>query len=197
VLFFLVGCNRNGNKKKDIRQVICEDNCKCVLSDSRCSPKSKAMAEKVLKGWADPSIDPVPVLVHAAYMKPRNDKLHLSLTMSDEEFDVIGIIIREMDASNNLIIEERYPMFIWDTIGYHQYFSVAERKPGDKKDTVAWDKYQSDPNMKDNRPTIYISIPQKDAVQVNIAVYDKKGNQSEFMPLESFLYKVPKEWLTP
>jgi hypothetical protein len=190
----LAGCGRG--TQKDVRQIQTEHICRCILEDPRCSQKSKELAGKALKIWADPAMDSTPILMHVTYHHAPEDQrqLRLYLTMSDKAFDIQGFIVREMDDYGNIIIEEKYPVFFWRNAGSFRLVKFKERKPGDKKDVLAWDKFQSDPNMdagylrKGDHPPVYVSIPQKNGPQVFMAIYDKNGSQSEFVPFDSFLY---------
>lgn len=204
ILVALVGCKRRVLDKKDVWKESTKNACKSILYDPDCSQKSKDCANKVLEEMSNKVIDPAPILCHTSYRIDKKGKTHLCLTMFDEESDILGIIVRETDTNNNVVIEEQYPVFCGENIGHYVSLSFQEKKSGNKKDPLAWDSFLSDPNVINGsmnvyerinkRPPVYISIPEKDKVQVEIAVYDKKGNQSEIMPLESKLYRRSPGW---
>jgi hypothetical protein len=178
-----------------------------ILHDPNCSQQSKDAASRVLQELSGRISSPVPILSHACYWMNKDGTPDLALSMFDKESDIVGIIIRETDTENHLVIEEQYPLFYWEPVGHFVLLPFQERKEGNKKDSAAWDKYQADPNIatasgtplfyilvNNNRPLITISIPQQDKVKVYIAVYDQKENRSEFMPLESKLYRRYRYW---
>lgn len=189
ISIIFLGCDNDNYIKKSITQEVCENTCKSIILDSNCSQKSKVLAEKVLAGWSDTYKDSMPYLLHVAYHKEKDDCYFLALTMSDEEEDIEGLIIREKDSDANVLVEEKYPYFIWYSVGSFRYIPFSERKANERKDAILWDQYLRSSETKYQKPPLYITIPHDNMMKVEIAVYDKKGNVSDYAPLESFIYR--------
>jgi len=194
-LLLTTGCKSEADRERDLYREQTKNICTSVLREPLCSEKSKTLAAKVLAGLSDKTIDPMPCLFHAYYHKKQDDKYFLALSMCDEDEDIEGLFIREKDSQDNVLIEEQYPYFIWYPAGSFKYIPFSRRQPGNAKDTTAWNEYQSGTSsQKYDRPPMFISIPQEGSVEVEIAVYDKKGNRSDYISLDSFLYRRPRGW---
>ncbi|HUT31494.1 MAG TPA: hypothetical protein VMX13_16990 [Sedimentisphaerales bacterium] len=190
VLGLPCGCR----KEKDIGQLIAENSCKAILNDSRCGENAKQLAKKVLEGWADDVVDPHPVLLHAGYLQDdRYDHIALILTISDEDFDVAGFLIREVwkeKESEQVMIEEEYPIFPELGVGDCRIVWFDERNDvSESKDEQAWSDYVNDPNRvlifrRQRYPRILISLADPAVVRVDVRIYDFAGNKSEWVPLE-------------
>lgn len=177
-----------------------ENSCKDILCDPAVADHTKKLAKKVLNGWNNGVLDPEPVLVHAGYLQEPNEESHwLFLTMSDEEYNIAGLGIRELhqrpDASV-VVVEEVYPIFPEPKIGHFQMVKFKERKNlSQRKDSEAWEKYMtSGANRlfiyrRKEYPTVWICLPDPPAIKVYLWIYDFAGHMSEPVPLE---YGLPR-----
>lgn len=196
-LVFMTTCFAPGcRKEKDIRRVVAENSCKDIIDSPSVSERTKKLARKALDGWKNKVVDPEPILIQAGHVK-KTDKDYwlLFLTMSDEEFDIAGFVIRELHKQSNsdmILVEEDYPIFPMRGIGQFQFVAFMERKTlAQRKDDKAWNNYlNSGVNDRDTAylrneyPTIWISLPRAPTVEVEIWIYDFAGNKSEPVPLE-------------
>lgn len=193
ILLTPYGCR----KEKDIRRVVVESHCKGIIENPEVPEHRKKLAKKVLDGWNNKVIDRKPILVHAGYLDlqdPNKDYLWLLLTMSDEEYDISGFVVREahkQSNSNDIIIEENYPVFPESVIGHFQSLHFRERRDLlHIKDEKAWNNYLNARDTKDilyrrkKYPVILLSLPNESTVEVEILIYDSRGNKSEPIPLE-------------
>jgi len=188
---FTCGCH----EKKDLRRVVAESHCKDIIENPEVPERRKELAKKVLNGWNNKVLDPEPILVHAGYLYPQDpnkDYLWLLLTMSDEEYDIAGFVVKEIhkNSNSNYIIEEIYPVFPESVIGHFQSLHFSERRDlSHIKDEKAWNNYLNSGAKKDilyrrnKYPVIWLSLPNEPTVEVEILIYDSAGNKSEPTPL--------------
>lgn len=205
VHLFLVGvlllvCLAFGcRKKKDIRRVVAENLAKEIIDIPDFPERTKKLARKVLDQWNNKVLDPEPILIHAGYGQDPNYGNFLFLTMSDEDFDIAGFVVKEMhqkSKSSVIVIEEQYPIFPESGIGDFQYLEFSERKNlSSIKDEKAWENYMNAGPEREiiyrrgEHPAIWLSLPNLPKVQVEIYIYDSSGNKSEPVPLE---YGLPR-----
>lgn len=194
-LLFMICLTLGCSKEKDVRRMIAENSCKDILDNPVIKERTRKLARKVLEAWNNRVLDPEPVLIHAGYFKKPNEKCsRLFLTMSDEEYDIAGIGVREFHKqlkSNTTVVEEEYPIFPEPKIGHFQLIAFEERKAlSQGKDDEAWNNYL---NSRADRlfiyrrreyPVVWISLPNPPKVEVELWIYDFAGNKSEPVSLE-------------
>jgi hypothetical protein len=188
--YFTAGCRKQKGMSGVYTLNLCED-----IIDNLGSPEcTKQIARKALDKWNNKVLDPEPILIHAGYGQDPNYGNFLFLTMLDEDFDIAGFIVKELhrkSESNVIVIEEKYSVFPETKIGDFQYLDFSERSNLSQiKDEKAWDNYLNAGAEKEviyrrgEHPIIWLSLPNKPTVEVEIAIYDYKGNQSEPVCLE-------------
>lgn len=194
VIIFMTCFTGGCRKEKDIRRVVAENFCKKIIDISNSPERTKKLARKALEKWNNTVLDPEPILIHAGYGQDPNYGDFLFLTMSDEDFDIAGFVVKEIhekSKSNIIVIEEKYPVFPESTIGHFQYLDFSERKDLlHVKDAKAWDNYLNAGAEKEiiyrrgDHPVIWLSIPNPPAVEVEVWIYDSSSNKSEPVCLE-------------
>jgi hypothetical protein len=142
-------------------------------------------------------------LIHTGYYKELNENnVVLFLTMSDEEYDIAGLGVREFHEepiSNVTVVEETYPIFPGPKIGHFQLVEFKERKNRSQvKDEEAWNDYLESRDeqgfiyRRREYPTLWISLPNPPILEVEIWIYDFGGRKSEPVPLEHGLPEMKK-----
>lgn len=188
VLLFMICLTLGCSKEKDVRRMIAENSCKDILDNPAIPQRTRKLARKVLEGWNNRVLDPEPVLIHAGYGQKRNKDYRLFLTMSDEEYDIAGIYVREVHKQPDgqiLTIEEDYPLFVRSSIGHFQLVRFQERDNHQRKNDKAWANYLETGEWGSRRePTVWISAPNPPIVEVELWIYDFAGNKSEPVSLE-------------
>jgi hypothetical protein len=187
---FTAGCI----KQKGISSVSTVNLCKEIIDTPGSPERTKKLARKALEKWNNKVLDPEPILIHAGYAKSTNHGYWLFLTMLDEDFDLAGFVVKEIHEkpkSNVIVVEEKYPVFPETKIGDFQYLDFSERRDLSQiKDEKAWDNYLNAGAEKEviyrrgEHSVIWLSLPNKPTVEVEIAIYDYNGNQSEPVCLE-------------
>jgi len=193
VLFFVCfvfGCR----EEKDLRRVVAENSCKEIIEISGFPERTKKLARRVLDDWDNGLLDPEPILVHAGYAEYPDRGYRLFLTMSDEDFDVAGFVVREShreSQSDVIVIQEQYPVFPDSIIGDFQAIVFRERiHLSQIKDEQAWSNYIGAGAEREiiyrrrAYPVVWISLPNPPTVEVDIWIYDSAGNKSQPVPLE-------------
>lgn len=155
----------------------------------------------------DDIVESQPIMIRALLTEDENG-LSLQVTFWDEDRDIRGIRLREQRHQANgqtVIIEEEYPAFIFDlrpaTCGTYTLTSIIGReRTNDRKDESAWLRYENDAlnqlveacahvedisdlsliMVESPSPPILMSIPEPDKVRVELAVYDRQGNVSDY-----------------
>jgi hypothetical protein len=187
------GCTKEEEEEEDLRPVIAQRACRELADASQAAADTRALARKVLEGWANNKVDSEPVLVHACRgRRLEGDHFMLLLTMSDEDFDIAGIGVREVHADGNspeYTLEEDYPVFSVPVIGHPQLIEFRGREHlQQRKDEQAWRDYSKGnvrvSYLREERPTIWISVPDPPRVKVKLWIYDSAGNRSRAVPLE-------------
>jgi len=159
-------------------------------------------AELALSKWQNSRLDSEPILLTGELGETTGKETkHLSFFAFDEDKDIVGIgIIEEyVDASGlSTTLTEEY-----ETTGKGPYppdeavqafsFVVQIRDAGQRKDVKKWNEYLSAKSGRSNTerdmaptgetlpamPTIWISIPEPNQVDIHIYIYDKQGHKSE------------------
>jgi len=189
LMLFAIGCG----KDEDVRCVVVKNSCSELVNNPNVHERTRMLAAKVIEDLGNGVLDPEPILVDAAYGEyPDTNNLMLLLTMSDENFDIEGMVIRETHNpgdSNSFIIEEDYPVFCVSGIGHAQILWFRKREnASQRKDDEAWEKYLSPCDtfvyIRHDFPPIWISLPQPGISEVEIWIYDSEGNKSEPVPLK-------------
>jgi len=167
-IFLASRCRKE--KEKDIRRVIVENICKAILDNDKSSEASKKAAKKVLDNWENRVADPEPTLLHAGYGRHESDRSYrFFLAIADEEFDVVGLVVREFHQAepNVIVVEETYPVFPDKGIGHHQFFRFHVRQMiSQRKNDKEWDDYAKTEATekdlmyrRDEYPVIWTSLP--------------------------------------
>jgi len=194
IFWQIAGCVYKSPETKDFRQMQVESICRSIMKSSDFPSQTKELAAKTLRKWNNRRIDPVPVLLHAGYVQSKKGQWFINLVMSDEEFDIDGLIIKEVLAENGntITMEETYPLFTDKHVGHFQCIEFKPRAIGEQQIHGAPAADSEYPL----RPTLFISIPEKDKITVEIKVYDKKGHISNIVLFEPFI-EMPRdfEWL--
>lgn len=183
ILFLILGCK----KEADVRQIVSQETALGVIHHPDFSEIEKECAQKVIDNWENNTIEPEPVLMWAGYLFKKNETFLLMLTMSDENYNIEGIIIKERTPENEIIVED-YPVFLGKNVGHFQYVELTVRECRERKDQHAWDEYvnQEQPS-KDNRPKVFMSVPESDSNQMSIQIYDRDGYYSNEVQLRAFI----------
>lgn len=208
-LLMLFGCM---NKKQNACTI---DSVTYVLMDHIQSRKAtiekdvKRRAELALSEWRNGMHDPKPILIFAALNKKSdNNTINMTLSIFDEDGDVIGFIVKEdyYDINNTVsTLEERYPVYfhcIPMAIADLHWLKVSIRTNHQRKDEAVWKNYTNwdykkdlDEYLKKNDelgtpklpeefwgetlPAVWVSLPEPNKVFVSISLYDQEGNESE------------------
>lgn len=187
--------------------MIAENCAEAIIHNPAMCQRTKVLARKALQGWRNKVLDTDPILIHAGYyagyyQEPDEDKILLFLTMSDEDYDIAGLGIREYhkeSTSNVIVLEEEYPIFPGPKIGHFQNITFKERKNhSERMDAKAWNNYLNSGDeqrfiyRRGEYPTVWISLPNSPIVEVEIWIYDFAGRKSEPVPLEYGLPEMKK-----
>lgn len=147
--------------------------------------------------YENKSIDTEPVFILARIEGVTEDpKAYLHILSYDEDGDLSGIIIKEhifYSNGNKKYIEEDYPVFkFWSPPrgAFPLIIFVQIRKSSQLKSEEIWNKYISGENIErdkisnaiywgDTLPTVYISVPEPNKVEVEMYLYDKAGHKSK------------------
>ena len=170
-------------------------------------PESSQLVNLAKSKWQNGILDPEPFLLYNQMTQSRNDTTvaGLSLCIYDEEKDVVGIIIEEEhfdSQGNKTTLKEKYPVFLHFTLNevlclksMHVYI-----RNGNTKDEEQWKEYEQkseDQIMNEfyalkkrtngpfieTLPDVWISIPEPKKINVNLYIYDRKGNVSNPLKL--------------
>ena len=166
-------------------------------------PDVRQRAEAVVARIDNGVHDPEPILVRATLFQ--GNLAVLTLDAFDEDEDILGIRIKEEHVGSDNqheVLEEVYPVYI-------RFFSPGESLPpwiyieirdkDQRKDMQAWEDYLVDTVdwliakyiQKGERrktgfmPTVWISAPASADTHVYAAVYDRRGNQSDYVQVEN------------
>jgi hypothetical protein len=191
----LVGCS----DRKDERPSIAMQACERILRKKEFSPSAKAIAKQTLAQWQNDVLDPVPVLMDAQYTYTKTGELYLDLYMSDEDFDVSGIIVSEIHKNSgkpDIAFEEKYPVFADYSAGLPEQLRIYIRTfPELRKSEEKWNFYVQKGNYIEGYPPIKVSISSPH-ITVSLSIYDEKGHVSNAAPLtrSSCSYPLPPEF---
>ncbi len=135
--------------------------------------------------------EPTPQLYFANLRSVKeNADIYLTVIIGDIDNDIlgIGIKVKYFGANGSKVVkEETYPVFIhksFPDISTH-FFKVTIRNEDLVKDLDLWRQYV-DGRLKDT-PPIILSIPEPDKVEVWLWVYDKAGNKSDLLKVDSLV----------
>jgi len=191
----LVGCS----DRKDERPSMAVQACERILRKKEFSPSAKAIAKQTLAQWQNNVLDPVPVLMDVQYTHTKSGELSLDLYMSDEDFDVAGIIVSEIHKNPgkpDIAFEEKYPVFADYSAGLPEQLRVYIRAfPELRKSEEKWNSYMKNGSYIEGYPPIKVSIPSP-CITVSLSIYDEKGHVSNVAPLtrSSYSYPLPPEF---
>ena len=183
------------------------------------SPDIQKLAKETLAELNNNVVNSYPTLVWA-FLSSTYSEPKLALLCYDEDRDILGFHLREKHEEPNgtiVTIDENYPVFVSalkpSTLNDCRAIKVQLRDEKQRKDEWAWlqyenqvlypllDKYaikgnilEPDTTIKipDESPPIYISVPDPNHVHVEISVYDKAGNESDWIELKSKLIQEPE-----
>jgi hypothetical protein len=194
-IILLVGCS----DRKDERPLMAMQACEQILHKKEFSPSAKGIAKQTLAQWQNNVLDPVPVLMDAQYTHTKTGELYLDLYMSDEDFDVAGIIVSEIHKDSgkpDIAFEEKYPVFADYSAGLPEQLHVYIRAfPELRKSEEKWKSYVQKGSYVEGYPPIKVSIPSP-YIAVSLSVYDENGHVSNAAPLtrSSYSYPLPPEF---
>ena len=160
----------------------------------------KQRAAFALSKWENGTIDSEPILIIASLSRSEGiENIDITLNMYDENKDIAGICIKEQHTKpdgSQVVIEESYPAYVHSSF-YSPIDSVSvpvEIRTEDKlKNEQLWQDYidrdidWNEVSLHDVIPTICISIPEPNTVDVWIWVFDNAGHRSEPIKLLNFL----------
>ena len=196
LVVFISDC-KNNNPEEEFDKYVREASiwyCKLISENPRQPKHSRSLAESAIQKWESKKLDPEPILIRAILVKPeRLQCIMLGLQASDEDLDMLGIILKENHIKSNgqkEIIEEKYPVYADDkvTVTKLKLINVKIRENNERKDEELWQDYLfvGVPN-KYTMPKVLISAPDAGKIEVEICVYDREGHESAPVPLENFL----------
>jgi len=139
--------------------------------------------------WDNGVVEKVPELICASlHSIVGKDKYYLVLLFSDEDANVAGFGIREQSVSQEKpSVDEIYPIFVKPPSAvYRPLVPVNLRTMGERKDESAWNDYINNP-MKLEEPPVWITVPKKNNIEVEVFIYDSDGNISNSVSVQSFL----------
>ena len=160
-------------------------------------------ADFAISQWENGVLDPQPIIIWASLTKAEGyDEIHFSLSIFDEDKDILGVGIRELYPQSNdqqKEIVETYAVFaharFLDVMDLYRIpFKVREN--ADAKNDRLWQEYvdsdyeqllQEYKGWRASIPPVYISIPQHQDVRVSVWVYDKAGNKSDLIELLNYI----------
>ncbi|MBN2512708.1 MAG: hypothetical protein JXB18_07195, partial [Sedimentisphaerales bacterium] len=138
-------------------------------------------------------------LMDAQYTHTKTGELYLDLYLSDEDFDVAGIIISEIHKNPgkpDIAFEEKYPLFADYSAGLPEQLRIYIRTfPELRKSEEKWNFYVQKGSYIEGYPPIKVSIPSL-CITVSLSIYDEKGHLSNAAPLtrSSCSYPLPPEF---
>jgi len=180
-----------------------------IVNNSVIPIEAKKRAESSLLLWKNRVVDKKPILIHAVLEKHKGiDETILTLIIYDEDKDTSGFVISEecLDANDvKSTLQEDYPAYVHNpppAVADAYWFEVNVRDNHQRKDDKQWKEYtsksleelaknhiQNDPSSEESFepmqywretiPPIWVSIPEKNNVDVWIHVYDEAGHKSE------------------
>lgn len=175
-------------------------------------------AREVLAKWKSGVRDSRPILLDAGYAN-NSEKIWFDTYIFDDGGDIQGLRVREEHKradGTTITLEEDYPIFtVYEDeptyeIYYRGFFAAVVREGLEAHD-VRWRqdacrrKDEVLPDLKSTNsgripryasylvPPIWMSIPRPPDLRVFVAVYDRAGNQSQYLELQptSRLAQVP------
>jgi hypothetical protein len=173
------------NRKATIRS------CKHMLANPRLAARTRSLAEAALRKWQNNRLDPEPILLYAAIVRPEGKEYpRLLLGISDENGDFAGIRIKEqhLKASGKVeLIEEEYPLCGYPRDADTNWILPIEIRTGkQRKNEEAWHNYVEAGHWdKKSRPTIWLSLPKVGETTTQMLVYDHAGHESNPLPLDN------------
>ncbi len=152
--------------------------------------------ELCLSKWQNRTLDPEPVLVLVSLGRVVARGMNLLFEAFDEDKDVIGLGIKEEYTDANglkTLLTEEYPAFVHrmtSDVMPLRFCDVQIRYAGQRKDAQRWEQYvngegidvsslRSTERWIETLPTVWISIPEPNKVDVYVYVYDRAGHKSE------------------
>lgn len=176
-------------------------------------------ARLAISKWQDDVLEPDPILIDVALTKAKvrdGERMFLMLVTFDEDADLVGFVIQEEHVDSNGIktkILEKYPVFTHlDKCGGVVRFSfvpVLVRDENQRKPADQWEKYLSTPlqqlkeeymrrlkkkywSWRDTLPTVWVSVPDPNRVDVQLCAFDRAGHLSERVSLKREPRKVSR-----
>jgi hypothetical protein len=158
-------------------------------------PGVQQRAKLALSKWRNQTVDPEPILFWAVLGQPVEHPAVLWLSFFDEDMDVIGFGIEEhyVDANGirQLLLEE-YPVFAYRhlfVVDAPGLVPVDIREAGQQADIERWRSYikgegidvnipMSREYWKETLPSVLVSVPEPNTVDVNVYLYDRAGHKS-------------------
>ena len=186
-LCVVVGCGDSANLDKE-REHNFIGICKQIQYRDTWPDYSKKAAAKILQNIDNNIIDQIPVLIRAKCVWREGNSCKLAVILYDEDNDLIGIGIREKhDGPEINVLEEKYPVFERRlVIGHPEIIPVKIRDNNQRKDVSEWNDYLRQ-EMSDlshsSLPSVWLSLPNPPMVEIEVWVYDQKGNKSNIVPL--------------
>jgi hypothetical protein len=165
-------------------------------------PGVEQRAKLALSKWRNQNVDPEPILFWAVLGRPVERPAVLWLSFFDEDRDVIGFGVEEyyVDANGTSQVRlEEYPVFAYRhlfDVDAARIVPVDIRDADQQADKERWSSYIKgegiDVNMpmskeywKETLPSVLISVPELNTVEVNVYLYDRAGHKSEPVELLS------------
>lgn len=152
--------------------------------------ESRQRATAAIELWENGSLDSEPFVIVTYLFNAvgEPDIVRLSVMIYDEDKDFLGVqILEKRNADKEFVLREEYPVFYHDVIPYPVEmcsFEVELRKNNFTKNEKAWNNYlnahlEEEHYKQLNNPSIYISMPEPNVLDVFVSAYDKAGNYSE------------------
>lgn len=176
------GCKRS--KTLSAMERDAADECR-RLSMRGLPNESSERAKFAQARWENGTLDAEPILIDAMLTIPKGEeKPVIVLALSDEEEDVLGIVISEQHSESaeakTYRIQEQYPIYTGTGpfAVSHEIIPVTIRTARERKDDVLWRDYvQRNTFAPERLPPIWVSMPAPN-VRVQVSIYDVGGRMS-------------------
>jgi hypothetical protein len=190
ISFLIVGCEQKNDEALTILQNLKSRYEKeQVVNTQLVNRIDKDVAEYLNK-----KEDFIPILIYAELVNAKNsEEVYLRLAFYDEDTDLLGFGIRQKADNQYGFTEVRYPIYIKRSLKKVSASLLPiniSTNIKDKNETL-WSLYvrsdkASEPGFLDI-PPVWISLPDDPEIMLEVFLYDKEGNISEFVKIENKL----------
>lgn len=191
-ILMFTGCDCD-EEEDSFRRTSCRRMCLVLSKNTLLNEETRLIAQNASEKWQNDRLDPEPHLLVAWYSEAEDGYWSLDLKFSDEDFDLSGLGVSEIHHTadgDKQVIEERYPIFETRPFTRGARVRFKERAGDQRIDIEAWALFAETKGTRpDEYPVIWISLPENKGRDVKVWLYDRKGHESNRLPL-----KKPYSW---